>query len=147
MRVFVLLALSLNVISSISTIQFNKYIYKHFSTQVTTVVFMNLLVTFACLTSVKRPDLMILKHIPLKYMLFIGVSLCFCSLISNFSLLINSIGTYQCINTLSTPGTIFASILLFKRNYSKKIKQTSVQKKFLFKHNYQLFFILSYNLF
>ncbi len=129
MKPFILLGFSLNVISSISIVQLNKYVYKHFSSAfVTNLVFGNFLVTLACLASLKKLNVLTFHKVSLRDVLSISFALCFFSLLSQFSLQINSIGTYQCLSALSTPAIMLASILLYKRNYSKKIQQTMVNQ-------------------
>jgi len=59
-------------------------------------------------------------------MLPMSLSFCFFVVFTNFSLQYNSVGAYQCLKALTTPGVMIISIFYYKQSYSTKVKLTVV---------------------
>ena len=125
-NVLVACGLLINLISSVAIIQFNKYIYTQYFFSNMCLTCIHFLVTFVCLILCVHVGIVDFVHISIKRMLPMAISFCGYILLTNYSLQFNSIGTYQCLKALSTPGVMIISVLFYKHEYSAKVKLTVV---------------------
>lgn len=123
-KLIVLLGLIANMVSSIAIIQINKYIYLYYKLPNMTLVFLNFVMTFIGLLIFKQFNLFKVVKIPLRKMIPMSISFCCFVVLTNFSLELNSVGTYQCIKGLTTPCVLLISMLFYKQKYSTKVKLT-----------------------
>jgi solute carrier family 35 protein E3 len=123
-KILVFIGLIANMVSSIAIIQINKYIYLYYKLPNMTLVFLNFIMTFIGLLIFKQFNLFKMVKIPLKKMIPMSVSFCCFVVLTNFSLEFNSVGTYQCIKGLTTPGVLLISMIFYKQKYSTKVKLT-----------------------
>ena len=113
-KLIVLLGLIANMVSSIAIIQINKYIYLYYKLPNMTLVFLNFVMTFIGLLIFKQFNLFKVVKIPLRKMIPMSISFCCFVVLTNFSLELNSVGTYQCIKGLTTPCVLLISMLFYK---------------------------------
>lgn len=125
-KIVIASGLLINLVSSIAIIQINKYIYTEYYFSNMCLTCIHFLVTFLCLMVLNRLGMFDFVRVSLKKMLPMAISFCGYILLTNYSLQFNSIGTYQCIKALATPGVMIISIIFYKHHYSNKVKLTIV---------------------
>jgi solute carrier family 35 protein E3 len=116
--------LLINLVSCVAIIQINKYIYSEYYFSNMCLTCIHFLVTFVCLLTLNQLGVCPVVRVSLRKMLPMSVSFCGYILLTNYSLQFNSIGTYQCLKALSTPGVMLISIYYYKHEYSRKVKLT-----------------------
>lgn len=122
----VVLSLSLNLISSIAIIQVNKYIYKEYNFPNMTLTCLNFVITFLGLLACNQLGIFHITRVPIGKMLPMAISFCGFVVLTNYSLEFNSIGTYQCLKALTTPGVMIISTFFYDHSYSTKVKLSVV---------------------
>jgi len=117
---------SLNLVSSIALIQINKYIYKQYGFPNMTLTCLHFLITFICLFICNLLGLVKIVKVPLRKM--IPMSFLFCGFVvfTNYSLQVNTVGTYQCFKALTAPGVLLISYYFYNKHYSWKVTSTLV---------------------
>jgi solute carrier family 35 protein E3 len=120
-------SLAINLISSIAIIQINKYIYEIYEFPNMTLTCLNFLFTFFGLLVCNFLNFYRFVRVPIQKMLPMSFSFCGFVLLTNYSLEYNSIGTYQCLKTLTIPGVMIISIFFYKQHYSMKVKFSVVR--------------------
>lgn len=116
--------LLINLVSSVSIIQLNKYIYIHYGYPNMSLTCLHFIFTFLGLTVLAKLGIFRVKKVPIIKMLPMSVSFCGFVVLTNFSLQYNSIGTYQCLKALTTPIVVLISIYYNNVTYSLKVKLT-----------------------
>lgn len=116
--------LLINLVSSVSIIQINKYIYIHYGYPNMSLTCLHFIFTFIGLTVLAKLGIFRIKKVPIIKMLPMSVSFCGFVVLTNFSLQYNSIGTYQCLKALTTPIVVLISIYYNNVTYSLKVKLT-----------------------
>ena len=114
------------MVSSIAIIQINKYIYVHYGLPNMTLVCLNFITTFIGLAICGYFGLFRIIIVPIHKMLPMSVSFCCFVVLTNLSLEYNSVGTYQCLKALTTPGVLLISIFAYKTKYSNRVKLSVV---------------------
>ena len=118
--------LLINLISSVSIIQLNKYIYINYGYPNMSLTCFHFIFTFCGLAVLAQLGFFRVKKVPIIKMLPMSVSFCGFVVLTNFSLQYNSIGTYQCLKALTTPIAVLISIYYNNVTYSLKVKLTVV---------------------
>lgn len=122
----VFVALSLNMVVSVALIQVNKYIYREYHFPNMSLTCLNFAATFLGLLVCNLFGMVKFTRVPVAKMLPMALSFCGFVVLTNYSLEFNSIGTYQCLKALTTPGIVIISTLFFKQSFSWKVKLTVV---------------------
>ena len=128
----IFLGFSINMLSSISLIQVNKYIYIHYGISNLVLTCLQFSITSVCLILCAAFDLFKVIKIPIRKMVPMALSFCGFVLLTNYSLQFNSIGTYQCMKALTLPGVLIILYLIYDKKYSLKVNLTSVRFHFLY---------------
>ncbi len=115
-----------NVAVAISIIQINKYIYTEFEFPNMTLTFTHFVVTFLGLAVCHRGGMFKHVEIPVVKMLPMAVTFCGFVVLTNISLQFNTVGTYQCIKTMTLPIVMIISTLFYKQSYSIRVKLSIV---------------------
>jgi solute carrier family 35 protein E3 len=114
-----------NLFSTLALIKTNKYIYSNFDYPNITLTCLHVFSTLACLCSsdrlesfrkIKNKKWSLLKHL-------LPTSICYCVSIifANYSLKLNTIGTYQGLKSFATPLIIIMSMMRNQKDYSIRI--------------------------
>jgi len=113
-----------NVISSISIILLNKWIYSHGIFPNITLSMVHFLVTFLGLCVCEKLNFFNVKSVPWKPLVILA--LCFCGFVvfTNLSLEYNSVGTFQVAKVLTTPGVVLIQAMYYKKHFSLPVKLT-----------------------
>ncbi|XP_065828817.1 solute carrier family 35 member E3-like [Oscarella lobularis] len=125
-RYQLILSLSINLISSISIVFVNKWLYVKYGFPNISLTCFHFIATYAGLQicawlGVFRPKrLEIVRVLPL--------SLTFCGFVvfTNLSLQNNTVGTYQLAKVLTTPCIVLIHVYFYGRRYSTKVKLTII---------------------
>jgi solute carrier family 35 protein E3 len=118
--------LTANMLSSISIIQINKYIYVNYGMSNIVLTCFHFFITFVCLMICSELRIFRIVKIPIKKMVPMALSFCGFVVLTNYSLQFNSIGTYQCLKALTTPGVLFIVKFFYGKKYSLKVNLTVV---------------------
>ena len=135
----------INIFSSISIIQVNKYIYINYGFSNLVLTCLQFAITSACLFLCSKFQMIKTVRIPIFKMIRMSLAFCGFVLLTNYSLQFNSIGTYQCLKALTTPGVLLISHFVYSKTYSLKINLTTVilcrlaNKWFFFKYYFYSF--------
>jgi drug/metabolite transporter (DMT)-like permease len=121
-RIVIGIGLIVNLVSCVAIIQINKYIYTEYYFSNMCLTCIHFLITFVCLVLLNQLGVFTFVRVSLKKMLPMSMSFCGYILLTNYSLQFNSIGTYQCLKALSTPGVMIISIYFYKHEYSNRVK-------------------------
>lgn len=124
-------SLTINLISSIGIIQINKYVYDIYEFPNMTLTCLNFLFTFLGLAILSHFNCFKIARVPLLKMLPMSFTFCGFVLFTNYSLEHNTIGTYQCLKALTTPGVMIISIFFYKQTYSNRVKSTLVNSIYI----------------
>ncbi|ORC92357.1 solute carrier family 35, member E3 [Trypanosoma theileri] len=122
-RLLIPFYLALNAFSSITIVFINKWIFEDhdFRGSITltlihfVVTFLGLLLSLAC--GVFEP-----KRISIIRVLPLSISFCGFVVLTNMSLLYNSVGFYQLIKVLTTPLLVVMETFIYRQTFSTKIK-------------------------
>jgi solute carrier family 35, member E3 len=125
-KAFIGFGMLINLVSSVSIIQINKYIYTNYGYPNMALTLIHFIITFLGLVFCNLVGVFKVKKVPLKKMLPMSLTFCGFVVLTNYSLQLNSIGTYQCFKALTTPGVVLISYCLYKETYSTKVKLTVV---------------------
>lgn len=123
-----ILGLAVNLLSSISIVFLNKWIYVHHGFPNMTLTCIHFLVTFLGLQICVSLNVFKPKQLPLIKMVPLSLAFCGFVVFTNLSLQSNTVGTYQLAKVLTTPVIILIHTTLYNREYSTKIKLTIVSK-------------------
>lgn len=123
-----ILGLAVNLLSSISIVFLNKWIYVHHGFPNMTLTCIHFLVTFLGLQMCVSLNVFKPKQLPLIKMVPLSLAFCGFVVFTNLSLQSNTVGTYQLAKVLTTPVIILIHTTLYNREYSTKIKLTIVSK-------------------
>jgi solute carrier family 35 protein E3 len=117
---------ALSIIASITLIQINKYIYLEYNFPNMTLTFLHFVSISIGLLACRHFNFY--KHIelPRVKILFISALFCICTVLTNFSLEMNSISTYQCLKTITIPGTMLIFMFYYKYTFSLQVKLSVV---------------------
>lgn len=115
-----------NVFSSLALIRLNKFLFTYYDYPNLILTLFHLGFTLICLLICERLNIFKVKRIEALKM--IPMALCFSIglVFSNYSLKYNSIGTYQCLKSISTPIILIFSTCFYNRVYSFQIKMACV---------------------
>jgi solute carrier family 35 protein E3 len=118
--------ITLNVVSSISIIQINKFIYVHYNFPNMTLTCLHFVITFIGLLICYH--LNVFKHVKVPILKMVPMAATFCGFVvlTNLSLQMNAIGTYQCLKIMTIPGCMIISMLYYKHTYSMRVKLSVV---------------------
>ena len=121
-----ILGLAINLLSSISIVLLNKWIYVHHGFPNMTLTCIHFVVTFLGLQICVQLNIFKPKELPLLNMIPLSLTFCGFVVFTNLSLQNNSVGTYQLAKVLTTPMIVLIHTNLYGRAYSTKIKLTIV---------------------
>jgi solute carrier family 35, member E3 len=115
-----------NMFSSIFIIQVNKYIYINYGISNLVLTCLHFVITFVCLIVCSELKIFRVVKIPISKMIPMAISFCGFVVTTNYSLQLNSIGTYQCLKALTTPFVLFIVNFFYSTKYSLKVNLTVV---------------------
>ena len=116
----------LNISFSVGIIQINKFLYNSSGVPTMTLPSIHIIVTCLGLHLCKHFQACQHQHVPISKMIPMAFSFCGFVALTNYSLQFNSIGTYQCLKVLTTPGVILIGKFYYNSTYSTSVKLTIV---------------------
>lgn len=118
--------LVINLVSSISIVFTNKWIYVHYGFPNVSLTCIHFLTTFLGLQLCAFAGVFSPKK--LRIMDVLPLSLTFCGFVvfTNLSLQHNTVGTYQLAKVMTTPCVMFIHLYFYGRSYSHRVKLTVV---------------------
>lgn len=122
----IFLSLALNFVSSIAIVQINKFIYIKYAFPNMGLTCLHFIITFIGLLICSLCGLFQIVRVPLSKMMPMSISFCGFVALSNYSLQFNTIGTYQCLKSLTIPGVMLISVIYYKHSFSTRIKLSVV---------------------
>ena len=125
-KCWILTGIAVNFMTSVMIIPVNKYIYVKIGFPNITLTCVHFIVTFLGLVACAHLNILTVKRVSLHKMLPMSFTFCGFVVLTNVSLQLNSIGTYQCLKALTTPGVMAISYYYFKTTYSLRIILTVV---------------------
>lgn len=125
-RLYIGICLLLNLILSISIVFVNKLIYTRILFPNMTLTCVHFIFTSFGILICKMLGVFEFKHLPLAKMIPISMTFCGFVVLTNLSLQSNTVGTYQIIKTLTTPGIILIQTFVYHRSFSTRIKLTLI---------------------
>ncbi|RNA40276.1 Solute carrier family 35 member E3 [Brachionus plicatilis] len=117
----VILSLSLNFFTSIAIIQVNKYIYINYKFPNMGLTCIHFIITFIGLLICNLFGIFKIVKVPILKMIPMSITFCGFVALTNYSLEYNTIGTYQCLKSLTTPGVMLISFNFYHHIYSNKV--------------------------
>lgn len=108
----------LNILSSISIVMLNKWIYTHYGFPNITLTFIHFIITFLGLKVCEAFNIFCPKRIQLRDSLPLAMSFCGFVVLTNLSLQHNTVGTYQLIKVLTTPCIMLIHTYMYGKKYS-----------------------------
>ena len=118
--------LMLNVCLSIVIVLLNKWIYTHHSFPNLTMTWIHFLCSTVCVTICHKCDLFYRKALPFRQMLSLSLTFCGFVALTNLSLQMNTIGTYQLFKMLTTPVVVLIQIFAYNRHFPLTVLLTLV---------------------
>lgn len=118
--------LAINLVSSISIVFTNKWIYVHYGFPNISLTCIHFLTTYLGLLICSVAGVFSPKK--LRVLDVFPLSLTFCGFVvfTNLSLQYNTVGTYQLAKVMTTPCVMFIHIYFYGRKYSHRVKMTMV---------------------
>jgi solute carrier family 35 protein E3 len=113
------IGLLINIISSILIIQLNKYIFTAYGFPNLTLTCIHLVTTYLGLLISYRFRLFKLTDLPILKTIPISFTFCGFVALTNVSLQYNTIGTYQCLKSLTIPLVMIFSCIAYRQRYSR----------------------------
>ena len=123
-RYLVILAVFLNIFSSIGIILVNKMIYVRYHFPSVTLTLVHFVVTSLCLQLCASLHVFAPKSVPVVKVLPLAASFCGFVVFTNLSLMFNTVGTYQVFKSLTTPVVLLLLTIFFKKTSSLLLKMT-----------------------
>ncbi|XP_071775415.1 solute carrier family 35 member E3 [Centroberyx gerrardi] len=118
--------LLVNLLSSISIVFINKWIYVHYGFPNLTLTLVHFSVTWLGLFLCQRLDVFSPKSLRPSRLLGLALSFCGFVVFTNLSLQNNSIGSYQLAKAMTTPVIILIQTGFYNKTFSTRIKLTVV---------------------
>lgn len=125
-NLYITICVILNITLSISIVFLNKMIFTHIGFPNITLTMIHFIFTGIGMAICQQLNLFTFKRMPLLKMLPITLTFCGFVVLTNLSLESNTVGTYQIIKSLTTPGIILIQSLLYKRTFSIPVKLTII---------------------
>ncbi|ESO89908.1 hypothetical protein LOTGIDRAFT_234034 [Lottia gigantea] len=125
-RTRVSICLALNIISSITIVILNKWIFTNYGFPNTSLTFIHFCVTSIGLHISKELNIFQPKSLPFLQMLPLALTFCGFVVFTNLSLGLNSVGTYQLIKAMTTPCIIVIQTVFYAKQFSFKIISTLI---------------------
>lgn len=123
---FVPLLIFINLISSISIVLVNKWIYTHYKFPNITLTCIHFLATSLGLKICNVLNIYQLRSLQLQSVLPLSIAFCGFVVLANLSLQWNTVGTYQLIKVLTTPCIMLIQTSYYGKTYSKTVVSTLV---------------------
>lgn len=117
----VIVSLTLNFFTSIAIIQVNKYIYINYKFPNMGLTCIHFIITFLGLLICSLFGIFKIVRVPILKMIPMSITFCGFVALTNYSLEYNTIGTYQCLKSLTTPGVMLISFNFYNHEYSNKV--------------------------
>ncbi|RNF09194.1 solute carrier family 35, member E3 [Trypanosoma rangeli] len=115
--------LALNALSSISIVICNKWLFQdYYFVYSITLTLIHFVMTFLGLVLCLGGGMFKLKRVSIMKVLPLSISFCGFVVLTNMSLVYNSVGFYQLIKVLTTPMLVVMETLIYKKTFSTKIK-------------------------
>ncbi|XP_029902170.1 solute carrier family 35 member E3 [Myripristis murdjan] len=118
--------LLVNLLSSISIVFLNKWIYVHHGFPNMTLTLVHFSVTWLGLFACRRLDVFAPKRLQVRRVLGLALSFCGFVVFTNLSLQNNSVGSYQLAKAMTTPVIILIQSACYRKSFSTAIKLTLV---------------------
>ena len=144
---YVLSGIVINIFTSVVLIPVNKYIYTKIGFPNMTLTCLHFIVTFLGLLVCNLFKIVTIKRVSVLKMLPMAFTFCGFVVLTNISLQYNTIGTYQCLKALTTPGVMVISFYYYKTSYSARVIISVVMKRFAMLIFYKSDFFLKIFLF
>ena len=123
---FVPVCIIINLLSSVSIVVVNKWIYTHYKFPNITLTFIHFVVTSIGLKICNILNIFQSRSLRLRSVLPLSISFCGFVVLANLSLQWNSIGTYQLIKVLTTPCIMLIQTTFYGKTYSKSVLLTLI---------------------
>ncbi|RNF26766.1 solute carrier family 35, member E3 [Trypanosoma conorhini] len=122
-KLFIPFCLALNALSSIAIVFCNKWIFQdHDFMASTTLTLIHFVMTFIGLVLCLAGGVFKVKRVSIARVLPLSISFCGFVMLTNMSLMYNSVGFYQLIKVLTTPLLVLMETFIYKKTFSTKIK-------------------------
>ncbi|EAN85729.1 hypothetical protein C3747_211g65 [Trypanosoma cruzi] len=122
-RFLIPFCLVLNAFSSIAIVFCNKLIFEdHDFRASTTLTLIHFVMTFLGLVFCLAGGMFKFKRLSLMKVMPLSVSFCGFVVLTNMSLMYNSVGFYQLMKVLTTPLLVLMETVIYDKKFSKKIK-------------------------
>ena len=118
----------INFVTSVLIIPINKYIYVKIGFPNITLTCIHFVFTFIGLIICYFFKILTIKRVSIIRMLPMSLTFCGFVVLTNVSLQYNTIGSYQCLKSLTTPGVMLISYYYYKTKYSFRVIMTIVNK-------------------
>ena len=125
-KTFVIFSLFCNMILSILIVVLNKWIYTHYNFPNITMTCVHFVFTTLGLILCQFFNLFQPKSLPVRQMVPLTLTFCGFVVFMNLSLQNNTIGTYQLIKTMTTPGIIVIQTYSYRKKFSMAVKLSLV---------------------
>lgn len=114
--------LALNTFSSIGIVAVNKYVFEQGFKYGTLLTMIHFIVTFIGLEICRNFGVFEMKKVSIMKVLPLSASFCGFVVLTNLSLVYNTIGFYQVMKVLTTPLLVIIQTLFYGETFSTKIK-------------------------
>ena len=126
-KLFVTICLLLNIALSISIVMLNKTIYTYYGFPNISMTCIHFIFTSIGMLILRASGQFVPKTLPLSKMLPISMTFCGFVVFTNLSLQTNTVGTYQIIKTMTTPGIMIIQTYFYNRSFSIPVRCTLVR--------------------
>ena len=124
---FVAFALLANTLASILIVLVNKWLYTKHGFPNISLTCIHFVITSLGLLICANFNIFQPKSVPIQKMLPLAATFCGFVVFTNLSLQSNTVGTYQLIKSMTTPGIMIIQTLFYKKSFSQNIKLTVVR--------------------
>ncbi len=124
--VLVTSCIGLNLVSSITIVLLNKWIYTYYGFPNISMTCIHFIFTTIGLILCSQANVFQPKSLPIIKMLPLSLTFCGFVVFTNLSLQTNTVGTYQMAKTMTTPCIIFIQSFYYNRRFSTNVKLTLV---------------------
>ncbi|ESO12907.1 hypothetical protein HELRODRAFT_62849 [Helobdella robusta] len=123
---YIAVCLVLNILLSISIVFVNKLVYTRIMFPNMTLTCVHFVFTTIGMCICRFCSMFEFKLLPISKMIPISLTFCGFVVLTNLSLQSNTVGTYQIIKTMTTPGIIILQTFFYGRSFSTKVKLTLI---------------------
>ena len=114
-------SLMLNIVSTVFLIRCNKLLFNRFECSFVSLTALNGLATLLGMVIAHRFGLFKIKNTSLLKTLPVSVTFCLSGVMANYSLKLNTTGTYQALKSIASPVILAVTLLVCKQEYKLRI--------------------------